>query len=65
MGTLVRLKEYLTRSDELEEGQYACLSCYETFEYQQQVCPECGGYDIRATEWLDDQLEEQSVAEDA
>lgn len=32
---------------------YQCQSCGETFEKRRQVCPECGGYDIRR-EWPED-----------
>ena len=52
MGTLLRLKEYLSRDPD-EDRQYECLSCQATFERQPQVCPDCGGYDIRSTEWLE------------
>lgn len=51
MGTLFRLKELL-RIDQLTNEQYECLSCEATFEYQRQVCPECGGCDIRSLKWL-------------
>lgn len=54
MGTLFRLKRLLTRADSAASGQYECLTCHATFAYRQQVCPECGGYDIRSTEWLDE-----------
>ncbi|AQL42057.1 hypothetical protein BV210_04700 [Halorientalis sp. IM1011] len=50
MGTLLRLKEYLS-SD--QPDRYECLACSATFERQPQVCPNCGGYDIRSKEWLD------------
>jgi rRNA maturation endonuclease Nob1 len=55
MGTLVRLKRILTGTDGTDGSRYRCLSCAATYEHQQQVCPECGGYDIRSTEWLDGQ----------
>lgn len=54
MGTLVRLKRILTGT-EADGNRYRCVSCAATYEHQQQVCPECGGYDIRSTEWLDGQ----------
>jgi rRNA maturation endonuclease Nob1 len=33
-------------------ADYECLSCHSRFDRQPQVCPECGGYDIRRVEWL-------------
>jgi len=51
MGTLLWLKQFLTGGT--GEARYACLSCRARFERQHQVCPECGGYDIRRTEWID------------
>lgn len=57
MGTLGRLKKLLTEGERPPGEQYECLSCHETFQSQRQVCPDCGGYDIRSTEWLDDQRE--------
>jgi rRNA maturation endonuclease Nob1 len=50
VSTLLRIKRLLTRSG---DGQYVCLACRARFDRQYQVCPECGGYDIRRTEWLD------------
>lgn len=55
MGTLVRLKRFLSRDENGET--YECVACHASFEYQQQVCSECGGYDIRSTEWLDEQAD--------
>ncbi|MFB6083250.1 MAG: hypothetical protein ABEJ94_03270 [Halorientalis sp.] len=52
MGALLRLKEYLSR-ERATEARYECLTCHTTFERQPQVCPDCGGYDIRSTEWLE------------
>lgn len=52
MSRLLRLKEYLSR--ETSDGaHYECLTCHTSFDRQPQVCPDCGGYDIRSTEWLD------------
>ncbi len=36
-----------------EWSAYQCQSCGETFEKRRQVCPNCGGYDIRR-EWPED-----------
>jgi len=54
MGTLLRLKKYLTGTAN-PETQYVCLACESRFNAQPQVCPECGGYDIRRAEWTDTQ----------
>jgi rRNA maturation endonuclease Nob1 len=54
MGTLFRLKQYLTGTDGRTEGRYVCLSCYASFEVLHQVCPVCDGYDIRRTEWVEE-----------
>ncbi|MFD1588081.1 hypothetical protein ACFR9U_13945 [Halorientalis brevis] len=54
MGALVRIKRLLRGADGCQRRQYECLTCHATFEYRRQACPECGGYDIRSTEWLDD-----------
>jgi hypothetical protein len=64
VGTLVRLKRLLT-GDESSKGRYECLDCRATFERRQQVCPECEGYDIRSTEWLDEQSDAHSPEENA
>ncbi|MFB6142888.1 MAG: hypothetical protein ABEJ30_06050 [Halorientalis sp.] len=51
MGRLVRLKQLLTGDG--REATYTCLTCHARLDRQHQVCPECGGYDIRRVEWLD------------
>lgn len=53
MSSLRRLKAFITRADQDSEATYECLTCHTRFQYQQQVCPECGGYDIQSTEWLE------------
>jgi len=57
MGTLVRLKRFLTGAESRSNEQYVCLTCHTAFEYQQQACPECGGFDIRSIRWLDERPE--------
>lgn len=52
MEGLGQLKQLLL--GEKQEGAYECLACHARFEYQYQVCPECEGYDIRRTEWVDE-----------
>jgi rRNA maturation endonuclease Nob1 len=49
MSTFTRIKRLLT----VDGGGYECLACNARFDRQYQVCPECGGYDIRRVEWLD------------
>jgi predicted amidophosphoribosyltransferase len=51
VGTLGRLKAYFANDG--SASRYECLSCRARFERQHQVCPECGGYDVRSREWLD------------
>jgi rRNA maturation endonuclease Nob1 len=52
MSSLDRLKQFFKGNGEAR-GLYTCLACHEQFERQPQVCPECGGYDIRRAEWID------------
>jgi len=58
MSTLLRLKQFLTGTLP-GETQYECLDCHATFGTQPQVCPSCGGYDIRAAQWIGE-AEDQS-----
>jgi len=50
MSTLARLKQLLTSDG---DGGYQCLACHARLDHQYQVCPECGGYDIRRIEWIE------------
>lgn len=34
-----------------EEAPYVCQACEVRLDAQYQVCPECGGYDIRRLDW--------------
>jgi rRNA maturation endonuclease Nob1 len=52
MSGLRRLKALITWTDRDSEATYECLACHAKFQYRHQVCPECGGFDIRSTEWL-------------
>lgn len=49
MSTFARIKRLLT----VDSDGYECLACNARFDRQHQVCPECGGYDIRSVEWLE------------
>lgn len=51
MSRLGTIRQLLTGPD---ETPYRCLACQTHFEQQYQVCPECDGYDIRHTEWLNE-----------
>lgn len=53
MERLLRLKRFLTGASAVPDDPYVCLDCESAFERRHQVCPDCGGYDIRSTEWLD------------
>jgi rubrerythrin len=63
MGTLLRLKQYLTGTP--PDAQYVCLACEARFEEQPQVCPQCGGYDIRRAEWTSTQSGESRPPEES
>lgn len=64
MGTFLRLKQYLTGTQN-PDAQYVCLACETRFEAQPQVCPECGGYDIRRAEWTGTQSGESRPPEES
>ncbi|WP_458209186.1 hypothetical protein [Haladaptatus sp. NG-SE-30] len=50
MGILSTLRTTLfDRKD--ERTLYVCGGCGRSFEFQRQVCPECGGYDFTRTSW--------------
>jgi rRNA maturation endonuclease Nob1 len=53
VGPFVRLKQFLTGGVGGRETSYRCLTCQATFDRQPQVCPECGGFDVRRSEWID------------
>jgi rRNA maturation endonuclease Nob1 len=50
MSTFARIRQLLTSEG---DGRYECLACHTRFDRQYQVCPSCGGYDIRRVEWLE------------
>ena len=51
MGTIRILRRFVTRGR--ADGEYVCQSCLTEFSQQCQVCPDCGGFDIRRSEWLE------------
>lgn len=51
MSRWARFKRLLT--SETVDTPYQCQSCRTGLERQYQVCPECGGYDIRRSEWVE------------
>ena len=58
MSRLGAIRQLLAGRD--TEATYECLACNTRFDRQYQVCPECGGYDIRHVEWLDNRSDERS-----
>ncbi|PSP82485.1 hypothetical protein BRC83_09300 [Halobacteriales archaeon QS_1_68_17] len=52
MDPLLHLSKLWRRGGDHEPG-YECLDCGARFDRQQQVCRECGGYDIQRTEWVE------------
>jgi len=50
MSTFARIRQLLTDEG---DGRYECLTCHTRLDRQYQVCPDCGGYDIRRVEWLE------------
>jgi len=50
-GRWARFKRLLT--SETADTPYQCQNCRAGLERQYQVCPECGGYDIRRSEWVE------------
>lgn len=53
MTRLARLKALFTGRAQPAGATYRCLTCGDTFAEQPQVCPSCGSYDLRNTDWLD------------
>jgi hypothetical protein len=56
MGRLGDIRKLLGGRD--TDAAYECLACNSRFDRQYQVCPECNGYDISHTEWLDGQQDD-------